>query len=455
MIKLIKLFLISTLILATTKWTYAQEEAADCSVHETSDSIVKYIEADRKIVSNLISNLSWWNDTSTIMWKLSDDLWKTRAKFTWLSNSLFNWGWYESYFNFYVIMPIDKEIPYEVMRDHKILQNEAKMLEKTLEKLVKNSTEDSPVSDICAWVEWEWCEWIWWKTAKEVLINLIKNNINIQNLFRLVVLGEHNNFEWDLFIIDATKLLEDYNNEEITKYSKDCWTWKRFQDKMDEITNWQKVTKEWMTAWDDALLKLRCSWDTAAWVCSKKDTAKAKELEKKLLKNELSRQWLSSNMTKKMLQNLENFNTNTKSNDLVWNIIYWAKQAFKETAKSVYNWEAQKWEDWWFIKDFLTTLDWIVSNWFWKKEEVSINALNTTKNESDKTSEISKIIKELNAEWEIAAWEMASEEVKLQSRIIDIHMSLVKAIEELDDTYKNSKKVCDSQEAWWWNCNNQ
>jgi hypothetical protein len=47
-------------------------------------------------------------------------------------------------------MPIDKEIPYEVMRDHKILQNEAKMLEKTLEKLVKNNTEDSEVSDICA-----------------------------------------------------------------------------------------------------------------------------------------------------------------------------------------------------------------------------------------------------------------------------------------------------------------
>ncbi len=452
MIKLVKLFLISALILATTKWTYAREEAKDCSVHETSDSIVKYIEADRKIVSNLISNLSGWNDTSTIMWKLSDDLWKTRAKFTWLSNSLFNWGWYESYFNFYVIMPIDKEIPYEVMRDHKILQNEAKMLEKTLEKLVKNNTEDSEVSDICAWVDGEWCEGIWWKTAKEVLTNLIKNNINIQNLFRSIVIWDYAN-QPDIKLIDTKDIYNNYNNEQITKYSKDCWAWKRFQDKMDEITNWQKVTKEWMAAWDDALLKLRCSWDTAAWVCSDKDTAKAKELEKKLLKNELSRQWVSSNMTKKMLDNLENFNKTAKSNDILGNIIDWAKQAFKETAKSIYN--DKKWEDWWFVQDFLTTLDWIVSNWFWKKEEVSINALNTTKNESDKTTEISQIIKKLNTEWEIAVWEIASEEDKLQSRIIDIHMNLVKAIEELDATYKNSKKVCESQEAGWWNCNNQ
>jgi hypothetical protein len=69
-----------------------------------------------------------------------------------LSNSIFSWNGYESYFKFYVMLPlspIKQEIPYEIMRDHKIIQNEGKTLESTLQKLVKNGTDSSPTKNLC------------------------------------------------------------------------------------------------------------------------------------------------------------------------------------------------------------------------------------------------------------------------------------------------------------------
>lgn len=456
MIKINKIiFLISVLIFTLTNKTFA-ENASDCSVSQTSESIVNYIKDDRKIVSNILSNLEWWNDTSTIKWKWSDAYDKIRSKMIRLSNSLFSWNWYESYFKFYVLVPIDQELPYEIIRDHKILQNEGKMLEKILEKLMKNNNDWSNISKekLCEWInEKEDCELKIWKlsNAGNVINELIKNNTNITDLFRSSVIWYTRNNP-STFLIDSDDLKSKYSNTRLSEYSKNCWVWKKFGDKMDEITNWQKVTKDWKIAWEDALLRLRCSWVSAAWVCSSRDSAKYKELEKKLLKNELSRQWLSSNMTKKMLQNLNDFNNKCKWNDLLANIICWAKQSVKNSAKAIYNWESQKWEDWWFIQNFLSTLEWITSNWFWKKENVSINALSETNAKTKKDDEIKAIINKLYNNWEVTLWQKADTEDKLQSRIIDIHISLIKAIEELDDTYKNSEKVCEQQWAWLWSC---
>lgn len=450
MIKIIKLFLISVLILAIQNEVFA-EQSENCSFKDTSESIVDYMASERKIISNILDDLSWWNDKSTIVWKVTDNLWKSIAKWTKLSNSIFSWKEYDSYFKYHILVPhvYQQDIPYEIKRDLKILQNEWKTLERTLEKITRDNKWSSKVSNLCDWIDLKACPNLW-DTSEDAFLSLIANNRKIQKSYIESLLW--NNIDQNIFLIDKIKFQRDYNSEIINKYSKDCWFWKRAREKMTEIFNWQSVTREWILAWDEALLRLRCSWVSAAWTCSTQDSAKYRSIEKKLLKNKLRREWISSNMNKKMLKNLEDFNNNANNNDLLWNILYQSKKVFEESAKSVYNWDAERWEDWWFVQDFVSTFDWITQNWFWKKEVVSINALSNTRENSEQTRFIKNTITNLYYEGNNAIWQSATEEVKLQSRIVDIHLNLVKAIEELDDAYKKSKSVCESQWNWLWTC---
>ena len=57
MIKIIKLFLISVLILAIQNEVFA-EQSENCSFKDTSESIVDYMASERKIISNILDDLS-------------------------------------------------------------------------------------------------------------------------------------------------------------------------------------------------------------------------------------------------------------------------------------------------------------------------------------------------------------------------------------------------------------
>jgi hypothetical protein len=215
-------------------------------------------------------------------------------------------------------------------------------------------------------------------------------------------------------------------------------------DKIKEILDWQKVTKQWLIQWDEALLKLRCSSNPSLAWC---DSPKIKDFEKNLLKNELRRQWLSSNMTRKMLKNLNDFNNNCKWDDLISNATCAGKLAVENSAKAVYNWDSQKWEDWWFVQNFLSAAEGIIWKWLGKKTNVSINNLVKATDTQNHEDLIKKEIGELYQAWLWSIWQSADEEDKLQSKIIDIHLSLVKSIEILNDTAKISCEVSRMQWA--------
>lgn len=62
-----------------------------------------------------------------------------------------------------------------------------------------------------------------------------------------------------------------------------------------------------------------------------------------------------------------------------------------------------------------------------KKEVVSINALSNTRENSEQTRFIKNTITNLYYEGNNAIWQSATEEVKLQSRIVDIHLNSSKS----------------------------
>ncbi|MDD5213707.1 MAG: hypothetical protein PHG82_04755 [Candidatus Gracilibacteria bacterium] len=445
------IFLVSVLILLVPHISLAADSnATDCSVKPTSDAILDYIKDDRKIVSNIISNLDGGNDASTLGGKTVDTYDKIRSKMIGLSNSIFSWNGYESYFKFYVTLPlspVEQEIPYEIMRDHKIIQNEGKTLEKILQKLVKNGTDSSSVKNLCDGVAGDGCSGLEGKTARDVITKLMENNSNIADLYRLSVLGEVANFKGDLFLIDKDKLTSYYKEDRVTTYSQNCGFAKKGMDKIKEILDWQKITKQGLIQWDEALLRLRCSGVESAGVCSDKDSKKYKEIEKNLLKNELRRQGLSSNMTKKMLQNLDNFNNTCMGNDLASNAICAGKLALKNSAKSVYNWDMQKGEDGGFIQNFIDTADGIIGQGLGKKENVSIQKLAEYQDKRDHEALIKKELSEVFQAGLGSIGQSTDEEDKLQSKIIDIHLNLVKSIEILNDTAKISCDVSRMQGA--------
>lgn len=427
--KIIKI-IISTFLLmfALSNISFAR---SNCSIKSTSKSINDYISAEKKILSNITKDLDQSAANKT---NVSSNLWKTKAKFTQTYNNIINWWDYFSYFKYSITFPATQEIPYEVTRDHKIIFAEKEALEKFLQKIISNWTEKSIVKYPCDWVNANLkCNFTENMAASEVIAWLVKNNDMIATYFRDQIIWENFESKDSVFLLDKTTFEKDYNKSTASSCSADWWLWDRFTKELNNITEWQSFAGKWIWEWKDALTMLKCNnW----WECSEKDKIKYVKNEKNATKNELSNQWISSNISSNMLKNLDNFNSKCSEKWLISSISCWATMAFDNTVSSMSDAK----------NDLRTTIWWLTKNFsFWKNKPVSYTNV-IKQNQKDWTkNDLKWQMDYLYNQWLSSLRTVATPNDSVEYKLIEMHLSVSRAIKTLDDTIEKSRQVCNKQ----------
>lgn len=296
-----KLLIIIFLISIIPNYTFA---AWACLIQDKSAEVLsEYVKNNRKIIRNLTKNIKQENNTkSTDKWFfdwIANDLSQAKNQSISVFNELFNYPWFYSYFNYFAVHPISNEVPYQVKRDYKILEKEHEWLIKYVKSLDTTWWWNITVKDACSWVDKN-CN-LDNKTSKEVIWELIKNNDRIMDLFRLVVMWESWNFEWELILVDNNFQLEiekNYWPDSISECNAtEWWFFDTITKAIDNIKLLGQEWEDWIQMWRDA-------WDLMLW--TEPDTQIL--AEKDVFREYLSDEWISLENQNIMNDNLIKYN---------------------------------------------------------------------------------------------------------------------------------------------------
>lgn len=392
-----------------------------CSIKDSApEEVLNYIKDIRKIISNISSNAQWETRART----------STSAMMIRWLNSIISWNDYKTEFDFFLVKPITDEIPYEIRRDDKYLWKEIDNLNRYLSGLARNWKYSSVIEsgDICNWVEN--CDLK--GKAWDVVIKLIDNTRNIRSLLQLSVIGNPGSFDKKLILVD-----DNFKNVITTSYSadqiKNCsdsegWFFEQIKESIQKIS-WNNL------AWEKSIQKWKDSWELLLGT----KTDEYRQTEKRLLREELARQWVSADGTNAILENLEAYNNNwwySMDNNLVRN-------SFVRISDSI----SSQWNS------FTDS----VSEVFWQskeeqKEKVSIEELRQTSEQIDDSNKIRVEIEELYKKQIPLAQAQDLDTKRITSKLIKMHSDLWTSINTLEKTIKISQKVCNDQANWKWQC---
>lgn len=418
--------IITSLLLILT----LQSAFAECSIKDSSADVLKdYIWNLRKVVSKVTSDL-WqnWSDKSTIT--------KIEQDFIRGINRVIDFDWYYSSFEF-TVLQLTNEVPYEIKRDRNLLKNELTYLQNYLERIVRRWYANNSIKDVCSWLENCTLSWNW----QQVITELIKNTSKIITLYENSILGDSTTFSNSDFIL----VWPNFKDEFVKSYNKqilmDCsssewWFWDRASKSMEKISLDSQYMKDATKKWIEA-------WDLLTWKISKEEE---RQMERDLLRKELSRQWIPANQAQVIMDNLERYNqewwfsawNNFFTNS--FNSIASAGWKFISTFWSFISWIADLWKSIWsmFSSD---------SNWW-----VSTEFINTETSSKDNTKLMFEKMQKLYAEEQLYAWQEVIIDEKIVDELIDLHINLSNIAKTLDWTVENSENACKEQSVWEWNC---
>lgn len=407
--------------------------AEKCPIKDwVHDILIKYKEQLNAKTSEISKSIKKEKNESWIIGWLKKDVkkiqrdtirvWKSISK---IFNGWWNWWWYDHYWRFYVSMPLSEvHIPYEVRRDHDFIKKEWEWLAKYQKALIKRWNFDQ---------------------ANEITI-LINNNNLLLNCYRRQVI------DWsckqasllhtpipDINFIDDKKFTSIYTDTLIDKCSWDMWDKivKKFDSIQKTLTwNW-KAFKDWIDA------RKMIKWDMPAWT------------EKKLLKAELQRQWLSPDAINKMTDDLDKMNKCLENPKKTWLECMKENNPISNTIGGITkSYEQMKS---WFIKQMDK-----IDKKMQKNRGSDIRQSVLKESPVYKTLDlIEKNSKKDWTEWEIEDLFNFNEALiqvpdwstkKLEWKIVNSHILLNQAIKILNDTIKISRKVCNAQHRWAWTC---
>jgi hypothetical protein len=435
--KLLILWLISISVLLTPTITYG--ESSTCPIkNETAKSLTNYIKNLRKAVTNTNKSLLWKIDK-----KDTGKLNVTWNEVTRIYNDIINWDWFYTDFSYYLTFPMLNDLPIAIDRDLSILENETDWLRNYLETIVSKwySWVELTSDEVCDWVkncnlEWDTINIVW---------QLIKNNTQITTLYKQIVTNPKQEHSLDVILTEetssefVTQLTNSYWKDTISDCNKlkgeggeaDSF-WQRIDDAKEAILLNNELWKDWIKKWKDA-------WKLLVWSSDNKDYA---TLEHDLLAKELSKQWLSVNSQKIMLDNLAEFNSDSHSmldNNFIQN-------SFEQIIKA---WVKVK--DW-FNEATKNLLDWEDTKEINNEASVWISKLLNSTQKTNITESIKKNIDLIYREHiEYASIESYST-VKLQADVIKMHDKIKNSSEILRRTCELAVKVCNDQWKWKWNC---
>ena len=200
---------------------------------------------------------------------------------------------------------------------------------------------------------------------------------------------------------------------------------KKIKEAIKKITTWQELWKDSTKEWKEAIAIIR--WNL--------DDRQKHELERKLLQEELSRQWVSARWSQAILNNLDRYN-----NEWLSPFSY-----ITDTVKYIYS-DNDK------LKEDLKAFEASISEAFKEKDKISIWDFNTVYSWSDQEYNISKKIAEIYVKELPWAQIQDITNEQLQWRLIDMIKNLDVAIKVLNETYEVSQKICNDQARWLWIC---
>lgn len=407
--------------------------ASSCMIKDKPiDSLNEYIENNRTVINNISKQLIENVKTKEISVKQEAQDEYDKVKTSWLRiyNEIFNFDSYYSYFKYFASFPISNEVPYQVKRDYRLLENEWKWIKSYLDSIIKNQQNETIIKNVCNWVKWN-CDFPKEIKAWELIGKLTANNEAVMDLFR-------NSVTWEMYK-NPTKITLVNNNFQadiqtyysIVYYSK-CseekwWFFDTIMTSIKQIWTLNKQAKDWIQKWKDAV-------NLMLWNDTTNETYA--KTEKRLLKNELAKQWISWDNQSNMMDSLDKYNSEwiSKDNNFIRN-------TFNSTRLKLEN----------KLKEFK---DEVIGDFFQKKQGsvVDITSVIKAQENSTNTNEIKENIDKMFLE--LSAFSAISENntTNLRSKLIEMHIDLSNSINILDISCKKAVLICNQQDYGRWNC---
>lgn len=421
-----KIIIVTFLLISSISFAYAEGSCSSCTIKDApSKELQKYIENQKKILSRIKSKAAWKTDKS--------DLKKIEEDFTVSINTLLDFDTYFDDFN-YILLELFTSVPKEIRRDKTKIENELTKVQNEIEKSIKKrySWVSINSSDICSWIEN--CEKTMSWTVLDVLTKIAKNNSKILTLYKNSILWQNTKKE-DLYLVPDTfyqDLINSYNKTTLMSCSQcEWWFFKEMSDKIKKISDNMKSTGNATKYWKDA-------WNLLTWNVT---DAELKKLEKDLLTKELANQWLSKKQSQIILDNLEKFYSKTggwwysTENNFVSNTI-------KSIANSV----------WIYVDTFSDVISYLKEQdflWWWQ-------VIHLVATEMKKKDDTKAIYANMWKVYSVLVKEASMQSIvdeKAVEKLISIHTTISKIIQNLEKTVDPAQKVCKDQCAWVWNCN--
>ncbi len=409
----------------------------ECKINDTSPKVIKnYLKNTRKIINKLNSEIAKNHTNKQNSWQKWKNQWISEwshlsNKALWLFNSLTSWNDYTLEFDYRLYDPIFNNIPFQINRDVKQLSNQNNQLENLISILTKKWYLDTQLnSNICQWIPN--CNLSW--EAWQIIISIIQSTKNIKTLIEQWATHNKKNINLCkkvLFINNQDcnniyKIYYDAKNE-----CQDTWTWDKIKKSAENFKLSSNSTKEWIEAWN--LL----TWNS--------NSTEYQELEKKLLRQELSRQWLSWNQAKQIMNNLKTYNNKNSPLSGHW----FFNHPLESIAKTISNAidPDQKKELMAFKKS--------ISDAFSKKSAstISINDLIVKTNKNKKESINNYNIQKIYLEQLPIAQAQDLDTNQITREVLQMNNDLSIWINTLNNIIPFSHKTCNAQWQWQWLCN--
>ena len=430
--KYIRMKLYSVLIPCLSVFTFwitpvsaANECSSSCTIQNQTDTSITTYQQNNKII---IGNVMGWISSSANGAKKV-----FVAKSTQIFNLVSNWPDYFTGADYFA-MNVISDVPLPIKRDLEKLEKEGESLNKILKKILEKWATNSVITDACKWVDN--CELP--RMAWEIMGTLISNNNSIIELYKLSLLWKEWQFSTPLILVDKnfkSQLQKAYNQHTFSWCSNCKWWFKEISHKAIKAIqlsddNATEGIKEWQEA-----------FDLIYWIQNDSEEAQLKERE--LLKEEMYRNWVSTENWQALLDNLDRYNNNwwySKTNNPLHN-------TFNTFANSADVSGAIK-----LIKRFPDVAAQAFNRFFWNGwnpatsiQTFSVPEISSTVGNSN------EIMKNINLLYDRElpfAQPTDQSNDKLRGRVIQMHMDLSEAINELERVRPTAEKVCNDQDKW-------
>ncbi len=422
MIKYILTFLI---VLWSSSIVYSADEcSASCPIVDTpAIALTEYFTNMDELIRSVSGTI---RAEKTQQWDtaIEKDIYKTRSKImTSLSQALSFEEYYGS-FDFHIALPMTQTIPKPIKRDYNTIRSYTQRLTQMLEIYERRGAGWNTLPDICARLSY--CEFPEDISVRDLLTQAINNNTQVLLLFTQSVSGKDtSNIQLTLVSPDFTsQILQYYNSQSLYECSQCQWeVVADFREQISNITIKTKNYQDGIQIWKDA-------WNL---LTGKDPQWQKRSEEDRVLKEYLSSQNINSGQGDIVVENLKRYESSwISSSDPLMNSERYLQDATQREENTFQQTLAEK---------------------FKNQERVSITDIVKANKQISNTADIEKSINTLFEEQKPFAFTQDVATQQVQSRLINMHYSLTRSINILENISQRASKVCDRQWTGLGKCN--